>query len=200
MAWLFWRGGVFSAALAPLVLWFYQAQQQLLGPDPGKVLLEDLGEGALILMLLTLSLTPLQRVTPWRGWSLIRRQLGLWCFCYASLHLMGYLAFLLNFDFSHLGDEVQERPYILLGFGAWLLLLPLALTSNRFSQRKLGKNWKRLHRLVYLSLLLALLHLLLILRSDFGDWVFYAGIGLVLMLSRLPQLRSSNNTDPPKVS
>ncbi|TWH75842.1 sulfoxide reductase heme-binding subunit YedZ [Azomonas agilis] len=190
MAQPLWRCGVFMLALLPLLFWFYQAQQGLLGPDPGKVLLEHLGEGALILMLLTLSLTPLQRITLWSGWSLIRRQLGLWCFCYASLHLMSYLAFLLNFDFSRLNHELWERPYILLGFGAWLILLLLSLTSNAFSRRKLGKNWKLLHRLLYLGLVLALLHLLLILRSDFGSWMLYAGVGLILILNRLFGLRS----------
>lgn len=185
MAQPLWRCGVFMLALLPPLFWFYQAQQGLLGPDPGKVLLEHLGEGALILMLLTLSLTPLQRITLWSGWSLIRRQLGLWCFCYASLHLMSYLAFLLNFDFSRLNHELWERPYILLGFGAWLILLLLSLTSNAFSRRKLGKNWKLLHRLLYLGLVLALLHLLLILRSDFGSWMLYAGVGLILILNQI---------------
>lgn len=182
---ILWRCGVFIGALLPLIFWFYQAQQGLLGPDPGKVLLEHLGEGALILMLLTLSLPLLQRITLWTGWTLIRRQLGLWCFCYASLHLVGYLAFLLNFDFSRLSHKVWERPYILLGFGAWLILLVLSLTSNAFSRHKLGKNWKLLHRLLYLGLALTLLHSLLISRSDIGSWILYAATSLILILCRL---------------
>jgi methionine sulfoxide reductase heme-binding subunit len=185
MGLLLWRIGVFLGALGPLLYWLYQAEQMALGPDPGKVLLENLGQAALILLLLTLSLTPLQQLSGWSGWSLIRRQLGLWSFSYASLHLLGYLAFVLGFDVSHLGTELRERPYILLGVAAWLLLLPLALTSNRFSMRRLGRYWKPLHRAVYLVLALALLHLLLIVRSNIGEWLLYAAIGLLLMLLRL---------------
>lgn len=183
---LLWRISVFLAALAPLLLWLYQAWSFALGPDPGKVLLERLGQGALLLLLLTLSLSPLQWITHWRGWVLIRRQLGLWSFAYASLHLLSYLLFVLGLDASRLGEELAERPYILVGALAWTGLLPLAITSNAWSMRQLGKRWKKLHRLIYAILGLALLHMLWVVRSDIALWLLYVGLAALLMLLRLP--------------
>jgi sulfoxide reductase heme-binding subunit YedZ len=150
------------------------------------VLLERLGQGALILLLLTLCLTPLQRATHWSGWALVRRQLGLWCFAYACLHLTAYLVFVLGLDFAQLGDELRKRPYILVGALTWCALLPLALTSNRFSMRRLGRRWKHLHRLAYAALGLALLHMLWVVRSDIGQWLLYCAWALLLLALRLP--------------
>ncbi|TKD38435.1 protein-methionine-sulfoxide reductase heme-binding subunit MsrQ [Azotobacter chroococcum] len=181
-----WRVCVFVAALLPPPLWLYQAWTFALGPDPGKVLLERLGQGALILLLLTLCLTPLQRATHWSGWALVRRQLGLWCFAYACLHLSAYLVFVLGLDFAQLGDELRKRPYILVGALTWCALLPLALTSNRFSMRRLGRRWKHLHRLAYAALGLALLHMLWVVRSDIGQWLLYCAWALLLLALRLP--------------
>ncbi|MFC0711900.1 protein-methionine-sulfoxide reductase heme-binding subunit MsrQ [Azorhizophilus paspali] len=182
-----WRCAVFVAALLPPPVWLYQAWIFALGPDPGKVLLERLGQGSLILLLLTLSLTPLQRATHWSGWGQVRRQFGLWCFAYACLHLLAYLVFVLGLDFAQLGTELQKRPYILVGALAWCSLLPLALTSNRFSMRRLGRRWKQLHRLVYATLGLALLHMLWIVRSDIGQWLLYCTWALLLLALRLPR-------------
>lgn len=181
-----WRGAVFAAAALPTPYWLYQAWTFALGPDPGKVLLDRLGQGSLILLLLTLSLTPLQRATGWSGWAAIRRQLGLWCFAYACTHLASYLLFILGLEFSRLGEELAERPYILVGALTWCSLLPLALTSNRFSMRRLGKRWKALHRLVYPALGLALLHMLWVVRSDLGLWLLYCAWALLLLGLRLP--------------
>ncbi|MDV7213021.1 protein-methionine-sulfoxide reductase heme-binding subunit MsrQ [Azotobacter beijerinckii] len=182
----FWRCGVFVAALLPPPYWLYQAWTFALGPDPGKVLLERLGQGSLVLLLLTLCLTPLQRATHWSGWALVRRQLGLWCFAYACLHLSVYLLVVLGLDFTLLGDELRKRPYILVGALAWCSLLPLALTSNRFSMRRLGRRWKQLHRLAYAALGLGLLHMLWIVRSDLGQWTLYGVWALLLLALRLP--------------
>jgi len=184
-----WRCAVFVAALLPPPYWLYQAWIFALGPDPGKVLLERLGQGALILLLLTLSLSPLQQATHWSGWTLVRRQLGLWCFGYASLHLVIYLVLILGLDLAQLGEELQKRPYILLGTLAWCCLLPLALTSNRFSMERLGRRWKQLHRLIYAALGLALLHMLWIVRSDLGQWLLYCAWALLLLTQRLPAAR-----------
>jgi len=182
----FWRCSVFVAALLPPPYWLYQAWTFALGPDPGKVLLERLGQGSLALLLLTLCLTPLQRATHWSGWALVRRQLGLWCFAYACLHLSVYLLVVLGLDFALLGDELRKRPYILVGALAWCSLLPLALTSNRFSMRRLGRRWKQLHRLAYAALGLGLLHMLWIVRSDLGQWTLYGAWALLLLALRLP--------------
>ncbi|MEO4045842.1 protein-methionine-sulfoxide reductase heme-binding subunit MsrQ [Pseudomonas sp. CAU 1711] len=183
-----WRSATFLTALSFPIYWLYLALMQLTGPDPGKVLVDSLGQGALILLLCTLSMTPLRRVTGWGGWLAVRRQLGLWCFSYVVLHLSGYLLFILGLRFDRFFDDLTERPYIIVGALAFLLLLPLALTSNRYSQRRLGVRWRRLHKLVYPVLGLALLHMLWVVRSDVGEWVFYAVIGAGLMLLRLPGL------------
>lgn len=181
-----WRLVVFISAFSVLGVWLYEAWSSALGPDPGKVIIDRLGLGALVLLLITLSLTPLQKMTRWKGWALVRRQLGLWTFTYVALHFCSYLAFVLGWDFSRLGIELQKRPYVIVGFIAVLGLLPLALTSNRYSMRKLGKQWKRLHRLIYIALVMALLHMFWITRSDIREWLIYASIGGLLLVLRLP--------------
>lgn len=186
MRYPFWRVGVFIATAIWPLLWFYQAFADLLGPDPGKVLVDRLGLGTLVLLLITLSMTPLQKLSGWAGWIAVRRQLGLWCFAYATLHLFSYMAFILGFDWSQLGVELRKRPYIIVGALGFLGLLILAVTSNRYSQRRLGGRWKKLHRLVYLILGLGLLHMLWIVRADLEEWAIYAFIGGVLLLLRLP--------------
>lgn len=185
MRFAFWRIGVFIAAGVWPLLWLYQAWVDALGPDPGKVLVDRLGLGTLILLLVTLAMTPLHKLTGWAGWIAVRRQLGLWCFAYVVLHLCGYMAFILGFDWSQLGVELRKRPYIIVGALGFLCLLSLAVTSNRYSQRRLGARWKKLHRLAYLVLGLGLLHMLWIVRADLEEWAIYATIGLLLMVLRI---------------
>ncbi|KOX98355.1 protein-methionine-sulfoxide reductase heme-binding subunit MsrQ [Pseudomonas nunensis] len=182
----FWRIGVFIAAAVWPLIWLYQAWADVLGPDPGKVLVDRLGLGTLVLLLITLSMTPLQKLTGWAGWVAVRRQLGLWCFAYVVLHMSGYTAFILGFDWSQLGVELRKRPYIIVGTLGFLCLLALAVTSNRYSQRRLGARWKKLHRLVYVILGLGLLHMLWIVRADLKEWAVYASIGALLIMLRLP--------------
>ena len=151
-----WRLSVFIAAAIWPLYWLYEAWSFALGPDPGKVLVDRLGLGTLILLLLTLSMTPMQRLTGWPGWIAVRRQLGLWCFFYVALHLCAYLIFVLGLDWSQLGVELLKRPYIIVGSLGFVCLLALAVTSNRYSQRRLGIRWKKLHRLAYVVLGLGL--------------------------------------------
>ncbi|MFJ3484724.1 protein-methionine-sulfoxide reductase heme-binding subunit MsrQ [Pseudomonas sp. NPDC090202] len=186
MRYLFWRLAVFFACCIAPVLWLYQAWIFALGPDPGKVLVDRLGLGTLVLLLITLAMTPLQRMTGWAGWIAVRRQLGLWCFTYVVLHMLAYGFFILGFDWAQLGVELVKRPYIIVGSLAFLCLLALAVTSNRFSQRRLGARWKKLHRLVYIVLGLGLLHMLWIVRADLKEWSIYAGIGGLMLLLRIP--------------
>lgn len=166
--------------------WLYEAAMNLLGPDPGKILVDRLGLGALIFLLITLSMTPLQRLTGWSGWIVVRRQLGLWCFAYIVLHMTAYMVFILGLDWGQLGVELRKRPYIIVGVLGFIGLLALAVTSNRYSQRRLGARWKKLHKLVYLILGLGLLHFLWIVRSDLKEWAIYASIGAALLALRIP--------------
>lgn len=183
-----WRSGVFATALLPPLYWLYQAWIFALGPDPGKVLVDRLGQGGLILLLITLAMTPLHKLTRWNGWIQVRRQLGLWCFTYIVLHLSAYAVFILGLDWVQLGVELRKRPYIIVGVTAFLGLLAMAVTSNRYSMRRLGSGWKKLHRLVYVVLALGLLHMLWVVRSDLEQWAIYAVIGCFLMLLRLPSI------------
>ena len=183
-----WRIGVFIVAAIWPLLWLYQAWIFALGPDPGKVLVDRLGLGTLILLLITLSMTPLQRLTGWAGWIAVRRQLGLWCFAYVVMHLSAYLVFILGLDWSQLGVELRKRPYIIVGSLGFLGLLALAITSNGYSQRRLGRRWKKLHRLAYVVLGLGLLHMLWIVRADLKEWAIYASIGALLLVLRIPSV------------
>lgn len=166
--------------------WLYEAATNLLGPDPGKILVDRLGLGALIFLLITLSMTPLQRLTGWPAWVVVRRQLGVWSFAYIVLHMTAYMFFVLGMDWGQLGVELRKRPYIIVGALGFLGLLALAVTSNRYSQRRLGARWKKLHKLIYVILGLGLLHFLWIVRADLKEWSIYAGIGVFLLLLRIP--------------
>lgn len=186
---LLWRLCVFMTVCIWPLYWLYEAWSFALGPDPGKVLVDRLGLGALILLLVTLSMTPLHKLTGWTGWIAVRRQLGLWCFAYVVLHLCAYLFFVLGLDWSQLGVELRKRPYIIVGSLGFLCLLALAVTSNRYSQKRLGVRWKKLHRLVYLVLGLGLLHMLWIVRADLKEWAIYAFIGTSLLALRIPAVK-----------
>ncbi|MFG6159178.1 protein-methionine-sulfoxide reductase heme-binding subunit MsrQ [Halomonas sp. 1390] len=184
--WLLWRGGVFLAALAPLLLWGWQVASNAAGPEPGRYLLLNIGLGGLWMLLLTLSLTPLTKLTRWKGFALIRRQLGLWTLAYATLHLISYALFILGLDWAMLGSELVKRPYILVGLLALIGLAALGATSNRWSMRRLGKRWKPLHRLAYPILGLILLHFFWGVRADLGEWTLYATASALIMATRLP--------------
>ncbi|MCF5710253.1 protein-methionine-sulfoxide reductase heme-binding subunit MsrQ [Pseudomonas syringae] len=186
MRYPFLRLCVFLAACVAPVLWLYQAWIFALGPDPGKALVENFGLGTLILLLITLAMTPLQKLSGWPFWVVVRRQLGLWCFAYVVLHMTMYTLFVLGLDFGQLGVELVKRPYIIVGALAFLCLLALAVTSNRYSQRRLGARWKKLHRLSYVVLGLGLLHMFWIVRADLKEWSLYAAIGAVLLILRIP--------------
>jgi len=190
MRYRLWRVGVFLAASMPPLYWLYCAVFNLLGPDPGKVLVDNLGLGALVLLLITLAMTPLQQLSRWAGWIAVRRQLGLWCFAYAALHLFGYVLFIAGMRPELVLRDLSERPYIIVGALTFVGLLALVITSNRFSIRKLGRRWKALHRLIYVILLLALLHMLWVVRADLGEWLAYALIGGALLLMRVSAVAS----------
>lgn len=162
-------------ALLPLVLLLTDLLQSALGPDPGEVVTERLGLAAFQLLLITLAMTPLKRLTGWPGWVRMRRQLGLFCFFYACLHLLAFLQFVVGWQ--DLWPSFTRRPYIVAGLLAFLILLPLAVTSTQGMMRRLGKRWKPLHRGVYVAALAAWVHFLWQARSDIGEMLAY---GLLL--------------------
>ena len=172
---------VFLLALVPFFLLLIRVQQNNLGPDPAQELSIETGEWALRFLLITLALTPLAQLTREIRFVRQRRMLGLFALFYASVHFLSWMAFILGFRWKAIAEELLERPYITIGFAAYLIILALGVTSPRAMVRRLGKNWKRLHKLIYLAAVLALIHLLWILRTDIQEVVLYGGILAVLL-------------------
>lgn len=176
---------VFLLALLPLAWVVWRVVSNDLGPDPAQELAIETGEWSIRFLLLALAMTPLRQVTGLVDFVRQRRMVGLFAWFYASLHFLVWLSFVWGFRWGTVGAEIIERPYITVGFLAWVILLALALTSPKFMLRKLGRNWKRLHRLVYVSGVLAIVHLLWIQRTDLIEPVFYGSILAVLLGYRL---------------
>ncbi len=148
------------ACLSPFALLAYQAITNTLGPDPSSKIQLTTGYNALLLLILSLGVTPLRLISPRLSWLIkFRRLLGLFAFFYASVHLATYLALYLNFDMSVLKTDLTRRRFIIAGFLAWAFLVPLAATSTTWAIRKLGgKRWNRLHKLVYLAAICGIVH------------------------------------------
>ncbi len=192
---------VHAAALLPLALLGWKAWQvgggadiDALGADPVAAIEHELGLWALRLLLVTLAITPLRQLLGQPLLLRFRRLLGLWAFAYASLHFCAWLVLDLRGWWSQVFVEIAERPYITVGFAAWLLLVPLAVTSTRGWMRRLGRNWGRLHRLVYAVAVLAVLHFWWVVKSDVREPLLYAAIlaallGWRLMRRRQPRAR-----------
>jgi len=182
------KTAVHALALAPLALlawkfWqvFGEADIDALGADPVAAIEHELGTWALRLLLLTLAVTPLRQLTGQPVLLRFRRMLGLYAFAYASLHFAAYLLLDLRGYWAQVFEEIAKRPYITVGFAAWLLLVPLALTSTQGWMRRLGRAWGRLHALVYAIAVLAVLHFWWIVKSDYREPLLYAAI-LALLL------------------
>lgn len=172
-------------AALPLAWLVAAAVLDRLGADPVAELTHETGQWALRMLLLSLALTPLRRLTRWAGWIRYRRLAGLWAFAYASLHLSVYLILDLGDYWRQIIEEVLKRPYITVGATAWLLLLPLAATSTQWAMRRLGRRWQALHRLVYLAAVLAVVHFIWLVKADLGEPLIYATVLAILLGLRL---------------
>jgi len=164
--------------------------ENLLGPDPAQYLSLETGEWAIRLLIASLAITPLRWLLNMPSLFSFRRMVGLYAYFYIFLHLLVFVWFLLGWDFSAIGREIRERPYITIGFAAFVLLTPLAVTSFNVAQRKLARNWKRLHRLTYACSILACLHVIWIVRSSYFDAVLYSGLVVLLLAYRLLRSKS----------
>lgn len=172
--------------LVPLAFLIARGLGGGLGPNPVETITHATGDWTLRLLLATLAVTPLQRITG-RGWvARLRRPLGLLAFFYGSLHLLTYLWLEHFFDWTAIAEDVLERPYITVGVVAFALMLPLALTSTRAWARRLGPRWRQLHRVVYLVGALGVLHYLWLVKADIREPVLYGAVLVVLMAFRLP--------------
>jgi sulfoxide reductase heme-binding subunit YedZ len=172
---------LFVAALVPQALLIRGALTGNLGVNPAETIQLETGRWALKFLLLSLAITPVRRLTGWNVLIQFRRMLGLFAFFYAVCHFMSYFSFDLGFAFSAMLGDVLKRPFIALGFVALLLMVPLAVTSTKGWIRRLGKRWALLHRLVYLSAILAVLHFAFKVKVFTGEPVWYA-IALAALL------------------
>lgn len=185
---LFWsKTLVHTLALAPLALLSWQAWTvaktggDALGADPVAEIEHRLGLWALRLLLVTLAITPLRQLTGQAVLIRFRRMLGLYAFAYASLHFAAYLALDLRGYWLQVFAEIAKRPYITVGFAAWLLLVPLAITSTQGWIRRLGRRWGQLHKAVYVIAALAVLHFWWLVKSDIREPALYAAVLAVLL-------------------
>ena len=172
---------IFFMALIPFIWLLLKVFQNDLGPDPAQALSIETGEWALRFLLLTLAITPFRQIFRVAEIARLRRMIGLFAFFYASIHFLSWMAFILGFRWLAIAEELVERPYITVGFLAYVILFLLGVTSTNSMVRRLGKNWKRLHKFVYAASILAIVHLLWILRTDVTEAVIY-GILLAILL------------------
>ena len=180
---------VFVACVLPLAVLSWGGYTDRLGANPIETITHTTGDWTLRFLLLTLLLTPLKRRFGW-GWPLrIRRMLGLFAFFYASLHLLTYLWLDQFFDWGEIALDILDRPFITVGMLAYALLVPLAVTSNRYMVRRLGRRWKRLHRLAYIAPALGVLHFWWLVKADVQEPLVYGVALALLLLLRLPALR-----------
>ena len=185
---------LFLLCLLPFAELFWLAVNAQLGPDPAEALMKETGEWAARLLILCLLVTPLRHLSGWGSVVKSRRLLGLFCFFYASVHLVLFLHFYLGWVPARVLEEILERPYISVGFTAWLILLPLAITSTQGMQRRLRRNWQRLHRGIYPVAVLVSLHYLWQSRSDIGEALLYSSLfGLLLAYRVLRHLKKRRN-------
>ena len=172
---------IFVAALIPVALLVRGMVTGGLGVNPAETIQLETGRWSLNFLLLSLAVTPVRRLTGWNPVIQFRRMLGLFAFFYACCHVAAYWSFDLGFAFAAMIGDVVKRPFIALGFAAFLLMLPLALTSTRGWIRRLGKRWAVLHRLVYVAAVCALIHFVLKVKVFTGDPVIYAVILTALL-------------------
>ena len=181
---------VFFACLVPFAALVNGVVSNSLGPDPAEHLMHVTGEWVMRFLVLVLLATPLAR----HGWPRLaryRRMLGLYVWFYATLHLLVFAQVFIGWSGEQLVEELVERPYVLVGFLAWLILVPLGITSAQVIRKKMGKYWRQLHTMTYAVAVLGWIHLLWLSRSDLGDAVIYGALLFLLLVYRA--VRSSRN-------
>jgi methionine sulfoxide reductase heme-binding subunit len=188
---LLWIG-----CLTPAALLLRRALTGGLGANPIEFITLRTGWWALLLLTVTLAVTPLRRITGWNRIIQLRRPLGLFAFFYATLHLLTYITLDRFFEFGEIWDDIVKRPYITVGFAAFLLLLPLAVTSTKGWIRRLGRRWQLLHRLIYISAPLAVLHFYWkrSAKADIAEPLTFAIVIALLLTLRLTLRLTSHLT------
>ena len=176
---------VFLLLLWPIYIISYQIIFNELGPEPVDRIINHFGEWTLIFIILTLSISPLRKLTNSIEWIKFRRMFGLFTFFYASIHMLSYVGLDYRFDFEPLINDVFKKKFISIGFSAWLLLTLLALTSSDKMIRLLKHNWKKIHRLVYIIAIFGALHFIWLSKTIFFKPLIYSIIILILLSFRI---------------
>jgi len=176
---------VFLVCLVPLGALIWDSFHGALGANPIEKVTHITGQWTLRFLLLTLFVTPARKLLAWHFLLRLRRMLGLYTFFYACLHMLTYLVLDQFFDVNEIIKDILKRPYITVGFGAFVLLIPLALTSTNKMMKRLGRRWKSLHQLVYVIAVLAILHFLWLVKADNLEPLIYAFILILLFVARI---------------
>lgn len=172
---------LFMVCLVPFIALVIGTVNNTLGANPVEIMTHETGEWTLRLLLVTLAITPLRRLSG-KSWLIkLRRMLGLYTFFYACLHFITYIWLDQYFDWMEIIRDIPKRPFITVGFAAFVLLIPLAVTSNNKMMRRLKKNWIKLHKLVYVIAVLGVLHFLWLVKADTLEPLIYASILLILL-------------------
>jgi len=183
---------VFFLSLWPLYVISYQIIFNQLGPEPVDRIINHFGQWTLIFILLTLSMTPLKKITKSVEWIKFRRMLGLFTFFYASIHMLSYVGLDYRFDFEPLINDVLKKKFIFIGFSAWLLLIPLAITSSERMVRLLKQNWKKIHRLIYIIGIFGVLHYIWLSKTIFFKPLIFLILLIILLLFRIKITKSAS--------
>ena len=176
---------IFFLCLWPLGIIISDIYYNALGAEPVKKIMNHFGEWTLIFICLTLSMSPLKRITNLSFWIKFRRMLGLFVFFYATIHLLTYVGLDYRFDWQPIFNDVLKKKYIFIGFSAWLLLIPLAVTSSQKMIKILKHNWKNLHRLIYVIAIFGSLHYIWLSKTIFFKPLIYTTIIVVLLALRI---------------
>ena len=185
---------VFFLSLWPIYIITYQIIFNQLGPEPVDRIINHFGEWTLIFILLTLSMTPMRKITKSLEWIKFRRMLGLFAFFYASIHMLSYVGLDYRFDFKPLINDVLKKKFIFIGFSAWLLLIPLALTSSEKMVRLLKQNWKKIHRLIYVIAIFGVLHFIWLSKTIFFKPLIFLIVLIILLLFRIKITKSASKS------
>ena len=182
---------VFFVCLIPLVMLVWDGFHDALGANPIEKITHRTGDWSLRFLLITLSVTPLRKIFGWKQLIRLRRMFGLFTFFYVCVHFSIYIVFDHFFDINEIAKDIIKRPYVTVGFSAFLLLIPLAVTSTNKMVKRLGKRWKQLHQLVYVIAVLGVLHYLWLVKADVLQPVIHAIILLILLGIRVWYQRKS---------
>ena len=180
---------IFLLALVPFVLLLLSGWRNELGANPIETITDITGIWTMRFLVVTLAITPLRNLTGQTILIRFRRMLGLFTFFYASMHFLTYIWLDQYFDWPFIIKDIAEHPYVIVGFTTFLILFSLAVTSPRFVVRKMGKNWKKLHRLIYPAAFLASFHFIWLVKSDIREPLLYFSLFSVLILLRMPSVQ-----------